>query len=1029
MNNTNSPIVATVSVTATINGCPGAATTFTVTVNPSPVMNSVSNLVYCNNGPGAAINFSSPITGGTVDYTWSSTTNIGFGLNGTGNINAFTAVNTSINPITTTVTVTPSLAGCTGTPTSFTLTVNPNANAGTISGSATICTGTTSQLSTNGSLGGTWSSTNTSIASVDPASGLVTGNATGSTTIFYTVSNSCGAASTPFTVSVTANAVAGTISGPATLCAGSSTLLTSNGNSGGTWYTISSNVTIDQTGMVTALSAGTATIYYYVSNSCGFSVATPFTLNVTAGSNPGTIIGSASMCAGSFNVLFTTGTPGGTWGSSNTGVAVIDGMSGAVLAKAAGTTTISYTVAANSCSSGSQVSYFTLTVNPGGNAGVISGTANICAGTSTVLNTTGSTGGTWSSGNTSIATVDATGKVTGVAPGNVVITYHVSTSTCGGGNSTFSMTISPGADAGTISGPSAVCVNSPVTLNTDGTPGGSWSSSNTSVAIVDSYGQVVGQSAGTAVITYTVTSACATSSKSATITVNPLPNAGTVSGSPTVCAGLSTTFSSNGASGGAWSSSNPAVASVNAASGVVTGIMAGNATITYTVTSATCGTSSQSAQITVNPVFSAGTISGNSSVCIGSDINLTNSGSAGGTWSSSNTAIATVDAATGVVTGATAGNATISYTVSNTCGNSAVNKLITVNPVPTAGTVNSGSVCAGSSTNFTHTGGNSGGTWSSSNTAIATVNPTSGVVNGVAQGTATITYTVTTSCGTVASSGDVTVNPLPSEATISGLNAVCIGHPITLTSSITGGTWGSNSPSIATVSSSGVVSGVASGTATITYTISTSCGSSVSTYPVTVNAVPFAGMISGASSICVGSSDFYTVSGGAANGVWKSTKPAVATVDPVTGEVTAVSAGNTVIVYTVSNSCGSSNAAQTVFVNSLPNAGTISGLNSVCVNANINLSASGDAGGTWSSLTPGVATVNPGTGVVTGVAQGSATIVYTVGSVNICGTASATYQVSVNPLANAGTISGTTTICSGLSSTLTSNGNCWRRME
>ena len=202
------PTVLTATVTVTPHytnntvTCDGTPVTFTVTVNPSPVVNAVSNVTYCNNTPGAAITFSSPTTGGTVTYSWSSSVNVGFGLNGTGNISAFTATNNSFSPLIATVTVTPALNGCPGAPITFTVTVNPNANAGTISGSSTLCPGLTSQLSTNGLAGGTWTSSTPSVASVNPASGLVTGNTTGSATIFYTVTNICGASSASFNVSV-----------------------------------------------------------------------------------------------------------------------------------------------------------------------------------------------------------------------------------------------------------------------------------------------------------------------------------------------------------------------------------------------------------------------------------------------------------------------------------------------------------------------------------------------------------------------------------------------------------------------------------------------------------------------------------------------------------------------------------------------------------------------------------------------------------------------------------------------------------
>src|SRR5690606_30816611 len=134
------------------------------------------------------------------------------------------------------------------------------------------------------------------------------------------------------------------------------------------------------------------------------------------------------------------------------------------------------------------------------------------------------------------------------------------------------------------------------------------------------------------------------------ITVNPLPNAGTVTGAPAVCAGSQATFTSNGLSGGSWSTSDAAIASVNPTTGVVIGVAPGSAVITYTSTTA-CGTASASANITVNPVLSAGTVSGSNTVCIGSTTPYTSDGSAGGTWSSVTPSVATVNPTTGLVTG------------------------------------------------------------------------------------------------------------------------------------------------------------------------------------------------------------------------------------------------------------------------------------------------------------------------------------------------------------------------------------------
>ena len=73
------------------------------------------------------------------------------------------------------------------------------------------------------------------------------------------------------------------------------------------------------------------------------------------------------------------------------------------------------------------------------------------------------------------------------------------------------------------------------------------------------------------------------------------------------------------------------------------------------------------------------------------------------------------------------------------------------------------------------------GVWSSSNTAVGTVDPVSGNVYGVSAGATTITYTVATaSCGTVTAMAGVTVNTMPQAGVITGVGSVCTGSSITL---------------------------------------------------------------------------------------------------------------------------------------------------------------------------------------------------------------------------------------------------------
>ena len=74
-----------------------------------------------------------------------------------------------------------------------------------------------------------------------------------------------------------------------------------------------------------------------------------------------------------------------------------------------------------------------------------------------------------------------------------------------------------------------------------------------------------------------------------------------------------------------------------------------------------------------------------------------------------------------------------------------------------------------------------------------------------------------------------------------GLTAVCVNVSTNLSSNITGGTWSSSAPSIATVNGAGQVTGVSAGTVTIKYTVTTTCGTNVASYTMTVNAAPDAG--------------------------------------------------------------------------------------------------------------------------------------------------------------------------------------------
>ncbi len=215
-------------------------------------------------------------------------------------------------------------------------------------------------------------------------------------------------------------------------------------------------------------------------------------------------------------------------------------------------------------------------------------------------------------------------------------------------------------------------------------------------------------------------------------------------------------------------------------------------------------------------------IIGSTFVCIGSTTPLSDV-TPGGTWSSSLPGIAIVGASSGIVSGISLGSAVITYTV----GSSYVTMLMTVKDIPTL-TPPAISGCVNSK--YTLTPSIAGGSWSSTNPAIATANFV-GVITGVAPGVTNIVYTAAGGCSVVA---PMTVNTLP--APITGTNYVYSGLTTTLSDASGGGTWSSSNPFLAIVGAgTGIVTGISAGLLYVSYTLPTTCSS---IYRVEVDPLP-----------------------------------------------------------------------------------------------------------------------------------------------------------------------------------------------
>jgi hypothetical protein len=480
------------------------------------------------------------------------------------------------------------------------------------------------------------------------------------------------------------------------------------------------------------------------------------------------------------------------------------------------------------------------TTYPCANSAITGNTGPFCGG-STLALSDATTGGTWSSASTGVATVNSTsGLVTGVGPGTAVIT---NTSSCGTAVTT-TVTVNAGPSAPT--GNTPFCQGNTITL-ADGAGTGTWASGATGIATVNSTTGVVtgvtGGSGGTAPITFTLTSSgCSTA---VTVTVNPTPTLSTGA----VCPGASTLTLSGSPSGGTFSSASTGVATINSSTGVVTGVSAGTSLISYT-SPAGCSTTNT---ITVNSLPSVP--GGSTPFCSGSTITLTDA-SGTGTWASGATSIATVVGTTGVVTGVANGTAPVSFTLTSTgCTN-----FTTVTVNATAPITGGSSACLGTTTALSDA--TTGGTWSSSAPSTASVN-SSGVVTGVAYGTATITYT-SSATGCVATELFSVTTP-PSTFAMTGGGAFCSGSTgvhVGLNNSNPGVSYTLYNGGISTGSTlSGGTTGGALDFGVITtpgtYTVIANPGSACAvtqygTAVVTINPLPTAFSLTGGGGYCTG---------------------------------------------------------------------------------------------------------------------------------------------------------------------------------
>lgn len=308
------------------------------------------------------------------------------------------------------------------------------------------------------------------------------------------------------------------------------------------------------------------------------------------------------------------------------------------------------------------------------------------AGVQTV-NRTGTPGGTYSS--TAGLTIDpSTGTITPSTstPGTYTVTYSMPVvGTCPAQTTTTSVTITA-SPAATISyTTSPFCSNGGVqTVTRTGTAGGSYSST-AGLTINSGTGAITPSTStpGTYIVSYTVAAAggCAVHTDATSITITQAP-AATISytGTPFCANDFSVkAVTRTGTTGGTYTSS-PAGLSINASTGDINifASTVGSYTVTYSMNSVGgCPVQTATTNVTINTAPVVADITGTTTITLPGSTSLSDA-TPSGVWTSSNTAVATVNAS-GVVTGVAAGTTVIKYTVtSGGCSNfasTAVNVL------------------------------------------------------------------------------------------------------------------------------------------------------------------------------------------------------------------------------------------------------------------------------------------------------------------------------------------------------------------
>lgn len=533
---------------------------------------------------------------------------------------------------------------------------------------------------------------------------------------------------------------------------------------------------------------------------------------------------------------------------------------------------------------------------------------------------------TWESSDTTVATVDKSGKVTALKNGSAVISC---TTEEGGFTAKCKITVKTKAtgvkletSSGTVYTTKGITIKASVLPSDASDKTLTYKSSNTSIATVSSKGYVIGVGAGTATITVTDSAGNTAKYKIKVLKKSQVTAIELNYETKGVYTGRTLNLKATVLPTNAtykdveWLSSDKSIATVTD-DGVVKGISAGKARITCKsidnpMVSMTCVVTVKVKTTGVTLNAKSITVYTTTTKQLKATVLPSNATNKKVTWESEDPDIATVDK-NGVVAGKKTGTTYIICTTNNsertatckvTVKKGVLSKKVTLNKTKIS--IYDGKTYTLKPTVSPENTTTKTVTWKSSNTKVAKVS-SKGVVTAINPGTATITCTTKDTGKTVKCT--VTVKKVVPKAVMIDKDYYQVGYKksiqLTATVSPSNSTdktlvWSSSNPNYAKVSSTGKVTGLKSGK-TVVITVTTKSGKRVDRCEVYVGTVAAESVKLNKSSATIGTGSTLqlkaTVSPSTAtnkNVKWYSNSKSVATVNSK-GKVTALKPGTALI--------------------------------------------------------------------------------------------------------------------------------------